>query len=211
MVEKPRALLFDDDVDTVDITMDTLEEEFDVTWVSSKEELDEKIERDHFNVIVADVSIESSAQTGPEIVDEIRIKYKVTRTPVVVYSAVRNVAEIKKSKNKLFYSYVEKIGRNWQDTLLKECLKAAKADRNLVSWNVFESYFEQIVGLDTVVDPEEIPDAFILGIVLGENTTFRSLIALIKNKDLDDTSWEILENTLWKIYSRYLDEKGKNL
>lgn len=211
MFEKPKALLFDDDVDTVDITKDTLEEEFDVTWVATKEELDEKIEREHYNVIVTDVSIESARQTGPEMVDEIRVKYRVTRTPVVVYSAVRNVAEIKKSQNRLFFAYVEKIGRNWQDVLIKDCLRAVKADRNFVSWNVFESYFEQIVDLDTIIDPGEIPDAFILGIDLGQKQTIRSLIALIKNKDLDDATWETLENTLWKIYCRYLDKKGKNL
>ena len=210
MFEKPKALLFDDDVDTVDITKDTLEEEFDVTWVATKEELDEKIEREHYNVIVTDVSIESARQTGPEMVDEISVKYRVTRTPVVVYSAVRNVAEIKKSQNRLFFAYVEKIGRNWQNVLIKDCLRAAKADRNFVSWNVFESYFEQIVDLDTIIDPGEIPDAFILGIDLGQKQTIRSLIALIKNKDLDDATWETLENTLWKIYCRYLDKKGKN-
>ena len=40
MSEKPRALLFDDDIETVDITKDTLEDYFDVTWVKTKEELD---------------------------------------------------------------------------------------------------------------------------------------------------------------------------
>jgi len=207
MDEKLTALLFDDDADTVDITKDTLEEKFEVTWVSTKEELDEKIERDHYSVIVTDVSIESSQQTGPEMVDELRIKYKVTRTPVVVYSAVRNVGEIKKSQKQLFFSYVEKIGRNWQEELLNHCLKAAKANRNFVSWNVFEAYFEKIVNLDTEIDPAEVPDAFILGIDLGPNPTLRSIISLIKNKDLDDVSWETLEDTLWKMYSKYSEGK----
>ncbi len=79
MNDKPHALLFDDDVETVDITKDTLEEEFDVTWVSTKEELDEKIERDHYDVIITDVSIETSPQTGYQIVDEFRRKYKGLR------------------------------------------------------------------------------------------------------------------------------------
>lgn len=206
MSEKPHALLFDDDPDTVDITTDILEEVFDVVWVSTKKELDEKIERDHYDVIVTDVSIETSPQTGYQIVDELRRKYRVTRTPVVVYSAVRNVLEIKKSQNRLFHGYVDKTAKNWQEKLIKECTKAVKANKNLVSWNVFEFYFEKIGKLDKKINVNDIPDAFILGINIGENPTIRSIIALLKNPELDDVSWETLENTLWKIYCRLTDE-----
>jgi len=205
MNDKPHALLFDDDVETVDITKDSLEEEFDVTWVSTKEELDEKIERDHYDVIITDVSIETSPQTGYQMVDEFRRKYRVTRTPVVVYSAVRNVLEVKKSQNRLFHAYVDKAAKNWQDKLIKECTKAVKSNKNLVSWNVFESYFEKIGKLDEKINVDDIPDAFILGINLGENPTIRSFIALLKHPELDDVSWETLEKTLWKIYCRLTD------
>ncbi len=209
MNERPRALLFDDDIETVDITKDTLEEYFDVTWVKTKEELDDKIERDHYSVIVTDVSIEDSPQGGHEIVDELRIKYRVTRTPVVVYSAVRNVGEIRKSQNRLFHSYVEKVGKNWQDKLLNTCIKATSSNRNIVSWNVFEACFEKIGKLDSEINTSDIPDAYILGINLGDNPTIRTLIAQIKNPDLDDTSWDSLEKALWKMYCSYQDQYEK--
>jgi len=207
MSEKPNALLFDDDENTADITIDTLEDFFNVTWVSTKEELDEKIERDHYAVIVTDVSIETSPQSGYAIVDELRIKYRVTRTPVVVYSGVRNIPEIKKSQNRLFHSYVSKVGREWQKKLVDECKKAAKANRNLVSWNVFEAYFEKIGKIDSKITISDMPDAFIMGIDLGPNPTVRAVIALLQNPEIDDGSWETLENTLWKIYCKLTDQQ----
>jgi len=207
MSDKPNVLLFDDDENTVDITRDTLEDFFNVTWVSTKEELDDNIERDHYDVIVTDVSIESSPQTGYEIVDELRIKYRVTRTPVVVYSGVRNVPQIKKSQDRLFYSYVAKVGRDWQKKLVIECKKAAKANRHLVSWNVFEAYFEKIGKIDSQITTSDMPDAFIMGIDLGKNPTVRAVIALLQNPEIDNGSWETLENTLWKIYCTFIDQQ----
>lgn len=207
MTDKPNLLLFDDDENTVDITKDALEDFFIVTWVSTKAELDENIERDHYDVIVTDVSIETSPQSGYEMVDELRRKYRVTRTPVVVYSAVRNVSEIKKSQNRLFYSYVAKVGRDWQKKLVDECKKAAKTNRNLVSWNVFEAYFEKIGKLDSIIQASDMPDAFIMGIDLGTNPTIKSVIALLQNPEIDDGSWETLENTLWKIYCKFVEQR----
>jgi len=101
-----------------------------------------------------------------------------------------------------------KLQKNWQDKLIKECIKAVKASKNLVSWNVFESYFEKIGRLDEKINVDDIPDAFILGIDLGENPTIRSIVALFKNPKLDQDSWETLDKTLWKIYCRLTD--GQN-
>ena len=200
-------LLFDDDEETKDIMMDYLDDEFDVTWVKNKEELEEKIERDYYAVILVDVSIKNSTQSGFEIIEEIRKKYRVTTTPIVIYSAVRNVEEIKKEKGKTFYSYVPKIGRDWQGVLLKECLKACGEKRRNTSATVLQSYFEKLGKIDSEINPSEIPDIFSSVLNGNGNSTIRSMIKLLENSDMDDGSWELLDETLWKKYDRYSQQE----
>jgi CheY-like chemotaxis protein len=91
--EKPELLLFDDEIDTGDLAQDRQEDYFEVTYCSTEAQLREEIERDRFSVIACDVSIQNSDKDGYEIVNELRIQYDIRNVPVVVYSAVRNMAE----------------------------------------------------------------------------------------------------------------------
>jgi CheY-like chemotaxis protein len=206
MSEKRRLLLFDDDEATADIMLDFLEEEFEVIWVSNKEELENNIERDYFSVILVDVSIKGSAKSGYEIIDDLRRKYRITTTPIVVYSAVRNVEEIRKKMGRIFYSYVPKIGRDWQDILLKDCLKACMENGRDTASTVFETYFAQLGVLDSQIESSEVPASF--ASVLGEEQkiTVKTIIGLLRDKQLDGDSWEILESTLWKKYGRFSEQ-----
>ena len=207
MPEKPHLLLFDDEEDTGDLVKDSLEDDFEVTWVRTKEELRDAIEPDLFSVIVTDVSIETSPEAGYEIVDKLRRVRKITRIPVIVYSGVRNMTEIEKTEDKLYHSYITKGSKGWIDTLVSTCLKASNEDRHLVSWKTFEGYFKKSGIIDSPISSDEIPEnAFILGIDLGKNPTNRSVIALIKNQDIDDVTWDELEKLLWK---KYLEHSRK--
>lgn len=206
MDEKRKLLLFDDDVSTADIMKDYLEDEFEVTWVSDKDELEGKIERDYYSVILVDVSIVGSAQPGYEIVGSIRKKYRVT-TPIVVYSAVRNVDEIEKEMGGMFYSYVPKVGRGWQEKLLKECLKACNEPRRGVSAGVLAACFGKLGKLDLEIDSLEIPDGFVTSAGSDHKITIRSATKMLEDSDLDDSSWDLLHDTLWTKYDRLSDQK----
>ena len=92
----PELLLFDDEVDTGVLAQDRLEDYFKVTYCSTEKQLREEIEPNRFSVIACDVSIQNSDKDGYEIVNELRVKYDIRKVPVVVYAAVRNMAEIKK-------------------------------------------------------------------------------------------------------------------
>ena len=200
MTDKPKLLLFDDDQKTVDLIQDSLEDDFDVTWCSTQEELDDKIDPS-FDVIVTDVSIKDSDKTGYEIIDDIRRNLRITRIPIVVYSAKVNIEDIRKECGKLFFDYVDKAGKMANDDLIDKCKKAAEERQNYVSWNTFTAYFEKIGKLDEKLDHSDLGD-LTLQIDISTLNTVRDLLEQIK-KDLQDDVWLALECLSWDLYLRY--------
>jgi len=199
-MEKPRLLLFDDDEKTIDLTGDALEDYFDVTLVTLESQLDDII-TDDFAVIVTDVSIKDSDRTGYQILDELRRKYKITRTPIVVYSAKVNINSIQIEQGKLFFRYVDKATKTSNDELLEACIAASKEKKNLVSWNTFESYFEKNGIIDKKIDPGDL-SRLTPFIDTSALETHRQLIAQLKKPDLEDDIWNVLEDLAWEIYQR---------
>ena len=202
MQDKPRILLFDDDQKTADLIKDSLEDDYEVTWCSTQEELDEKIDS-RFDVIVTDVSIRDSDRTGYCMIDDLRRRLRITRIPIVVYSAKVNIEDIMKEQGKLFFAYVDKGGRMSGDELLDKCKDAARGRQNLVSWDTFTAYFEKIGRLDEGLDPSDLGD---LSFHVDTSTlgTVRHLLDQLK-KDLQDDVWQALEDLAWDLYQRYSD------
>lgn len=201
MQDKPRLLLFDDDQKTADLIKDSLEDDFEVTWCSTQEELDEKIDNS-FDVIVTDVSIKDSEKTGYRLIDDLRRNLRLTRTPIVVYSAKVNIEDIRKEEGKLFFAYVDKASRMAGDCLLDQCKKAAKEKPNLVSWNTFEAYFEKIGKLDAKLEPDDLGSLY-FHVDTGTLVTIRDLLGQLKKDDLQDDVWGPLEEVAWEIYQRH--------
>ncbi len=200
MSDKPRLLLFDDDENTADLIKDSLEDDFEVTWCSTQKELDEKIDTS-FDVIVTDVSIKDSDKTGYRLIDDLRRSLRITRTPIVVYSAKVNIEDIRKEEGKLFFAYVDKASKVAGDCLLDQCKKAAKEKPDLVSWSTFTAYFEKIGKLDAELEPGDLGD---LSFHVDTSTlkTVRRLLDQLKN-DLQDDVWQALEALAWDLYRRY--------
>ena len=203
MQDRPKILLFDDDQKTADLIKDSLEDDFDVTWCSTQEELDEKIDNS-FAVIVTDVSIKDSDKTGYQLIDDLRRNLRITRTPIVVYSAKVNIADIMEEYGKLFFAYVDKAGKMAGDDLLDKCKEAAKEKPNLVSWDTLTAYFEKIGKLDEELDPSDLGN---LAFHVDTSTirAVRQLLDQIK-KDLQDDVWQALEDLIWDLYQRYSKE-----
>lgn len=201
MQDKPRLLLFDDDQKTADLIKDSLEDDFEVTWCSTQEELDEKIDNS-FDVIVTDVSIKDSDKTGYRLIDDLRRNLRLTRTPIVVYSAKVNIEDIRKEQGKLFFAYVDKASRIAGDCLLDQCKKAAKEKPNLVSWSTFRAYFERIGKLDAELDPEDLGSLY-FHVDTSTLRTMRHLLDQLKKDDLQDDVWYALEDLAWDLYQRY--------
>jgi CheY-like chemotaxis protein len=203
MTEKPKLLLFDDDEKTADLIIDSLDDEFEVTWVSKQEELEEIIS-DEFDVIVTDVSIKDSDKTGYELIDDFRRNIKITRTPIVVYSAKVNISDIEKEQGKLFFAYVDKGEKVMGDDLLDKCLEAAKQKKNMISWNVFQGYFENIGKGEAKLDSEDIGKLRFHGIL--DVDTVRNLLEQLKKDDLDQELWSILDELVWDLYEKFSNE-----
>ena len=203
MQDKPRILLFDDDQKTADLIKDSLADDYEVTWCSTQEELDEKIDNS-FDVIVTDVSLKDSDKTGYRLIDDLRRGLRITRTPVVVYSAKVNIEDIREEHGKMFFAYVDKGSRMSGDDLLDKCKEAVKEKQNLVSWDTFIAYFEKIGKLDERLDPSDLGD---LSFHVDTSTlkTVQHLLDQLK-KDLQDDVWQALEDLAWDLYQRYSNE-----
>ena len=201
MHDKPRLLLFDDDQKTADLIKDSLEDDFEVTWCSTQEELDEKIDNS-FDVIVTDVSIKDSDKTGYRLIDDMRRSLRLTRTPIVVYSAKVNIEDIRKEQGKLFFAYVDKASKIAGNCLLDQCKKAAREGQNLVSWSTFTAYFERIGKLDAEIEPSDLGGLYFHVPDTSAVRTVRHLLDQLK-KDLQDDVWYALEDLAWDLYRRY--------
>lgn len=200
---KPKLLLFDDDRKTVDITQDELAEEFEVTLVSEEEGLDDVI-TDQYAVIVTDVSIIGSDKTGYQIIDGLRRKHRITRTPIVVYSAKVRISDIEDQNKDLFYKYVNKVPReNEDDELLATCIEASKEDKHLISWKTFTAYFGMQGILDDELDSAGLSKLTPI-IEISALKTNRQLLEQILEPDLEGYIWDALEDLAWSIYCRSL-------
>jgi CheY-like chemotaxis protein len=199
-MEKPKLLLFDDEEKTADLTIDALDDDFDVVWKSNQDELDEVI-TDNFSVIVTDVSIKDSEKTGFQIIDDLRRKYRITRTPIVVYSAKVNIYEIENEQGNLFYRYIDKVGKESNDELLSACKDAIQLKRNFVSFETLECYFDKCKILDEEIDPADLGrlTPFIETSALQTN---RQLLGQLKKQDLEEDLWNVLEDLAWDIHQR---------
>ena len=204
-------LLFEDDDTTAKNIIDQLEydKKFKVKHAKNQDQLRDYLEPDHYSVIVTDVQIDTSDIPATEIIHNIRRKRRISRTPIIVYSGVKNMDVIKKEENKMFRHYVTK-GRGWLSELEDHCLLSAEEDRHLVSWRTFEGYFEEEKIIDLPILNEDITSAaIIMGITLGDKTTNRTIIDWLKNPKLEDDAWHELEELLWKKYTDHYSENHK--
>ena len=204
MSEKPKLLLFDDDEKTADLIIDSLSDDFEVTWVSKQQELEEVIS-DEFRVIVTDVSIKDSDKTGYELIDDLRRNMRITKTPIVVYSAKVNMEQIEKEQQGLFDAFVDKGDKVMGNELLEKCLEAEEKKKSIVTWNVFESYFDKIGKLDAEIEPGDL-EKLRFHIDTSGLKTIRQLFAQLKKSDLDQELWSILDELVWELYDRFSKE-----
>jgi CheY-like chemotaxis protein len=196
--DEPELLLFDDEPDTAEVVVDRLSDDFKVTFCSTETQLRDTIEPDRFCVIVCDVSIQSSNKTGYEIIDEIREEYGIRKTPVGVYSAVRNIPEIQKSQGPYYDFYIEKA-EGWSQKLLAECIKACAKEGRLVLADVMERKLKD--HLDDLLDVTRYsPDAEILGVHSIPNLTVKIALEQLRKKELDKETESVYTTAIEKFY-----------
>ena len=177
----PELLLFDDEPDTGDLACDRLEDYFKVEYCTTEEQLTEVIEPKRFSVIACDVSIMNSDKDGYEIIDELRVNLDMRGVPVVVYSAVRNMAEIKKRWGGFFSDYVVKGESRWVENLLHVCKKAEKENPRNNEAKVYGRWF--VKHMDDHLDVSLSPDAEIMGVKGDEKLTVRTAIEHLETKE----------------------------
>jgi CheY-like chemotaxis protein len=199
MIEKSNLLLFEDSEKQIDLLMDTLSDDFNVTWVKNQSELEEKINAE-FQVIVTDVSINNSDKTGFQLIDDLRVNMRITRIPIVVYSANVNIEDIEKEQGKLFCGYVDKGNDASGDVLLQTCIDCAKERQNIVSMSVWEGQFTKLGKLNYSLSTEIIGELKILGI--HDIDTVKDLIIQL-NHDIEDSEWKSLEDLLWTLWFEF--------
>ena len=210
----PELLLFDDEPDTGDLARDRLEDYFKVTYCTTEEQLREEIEPDRFSVIAGDVSIMNSDKDGYEIIDELRVNLDMRGVPVVVYSAVRNMAEIKKRWGGFFSDYVVKGESRWAENLLHACKKAEQKNKRNVEAEVYKRWF--VNNMDDHLDVSLSPDAEIMGVKGDEKLTVRTAIDNLETKEnyknkttderqIDDETAEVYRQALSNYADRIKD------
>ena len=199
MIEKPKLLLLEDSDKGIDLILDSLSEYFDVTWAKDQFQLEEKINAE-FQVIVTDVSINNCEKQGFQLIDDLRVNMRITRIPIVVYSANVNIEDIEKEQGKLFCGYVDKGNDASGDVLLQTCIDCAKERQNIVSMSVWEGQFTKLGKLNYSLSTEIIGELKILGI--HDIDTVKDLIIQL-NHDIEDSEWKSLEDLLWTLWFEF--------
>ena len=205
--DKPELLLFDDEADTGDIVQDRLSDDFEVTFCTTEAQIRDEIQPDRFCVIACDVSIQNSNKTGYKIIDEIRQDYGIRKVPVVVYSAVRDIPEIRKNEGTYYDAYVEKGPPGWGKKLLAACLFACTKKQRLVFADVYEKML--VDHLDDKFDVTKFcPDAEIMGVKMIPNLTIKIVLEKLRQKELDKETESVYTKAIENYYE-YLVESGK--
>ena len=182
--DKPELLLFDDSPDTAKVVVWALEDDFKVTFCSTEDQLREEIRRDRFCVVACDVSIQNSNSSGYEIMGKLRDTYEIVSVPVVVYSAVRDIPEIRKNEGTYYDAYVEKGPKGWGEKLSASCIKACAKEARWVVADVYEKLLAD--HLDDLLDvPRHSPDAEIFGVHTIPNLTIKIALEQLRKKELD--------------------------
>ena len=182
--DKPELLLFDDSPDTAKVVVWALEDDFKVTFCTTEDHLREEIRRDRFCVVACDVSIQNSNSSGYEIMGKLRDTYEIVSVPVVVYSAVRDLQEIKRVEGSNFAEYIDKSQQGWDKKLLAACIKWCAKTGRLVLADVMERKLKD--HLDDLLDvPKFSPDAEILEVIYDSNLTVKTVLAQLRKKELD--------------------------
>ena len=192
MIEKPKLLLLEDSDKGIDLILDSLGEHFDVTRAKDQFQLEEKINAE-FQVIVTDVSINNSDKTGFQLIDDLRVNMRITRIPIVVYSANVNIEDIEKEQGKLFCGYVDKGNDVSGDVLLQTCIDCSKERQNVVSMTVWEASFAKLGKLNHPLTDDVIGELKILGIF--DIKTIKDLCTQLNN-NIENSEWKTLEDLL---------------
>ena len=202
--DKPELLLFDDEADTGDIVQDRLSDDFEVTFCTTEAQIRDEIQPDRFCVIACDVSIQNSNKTGYKIIDEIRQDYGIRKVPVVVYSAVRDIPEIRKNEGTYYDAYVEKGPPGWGEKLSASCIKACAKEERWVLADVYEKLLAD--HLDDLLDvPRHSPDAEIFGVHTIPNLTVKIVLDQLRKKELDKETESVYTTAIEKFYEYILE------
>ena len=200
--DKPELLLFDDEADTGDIVQDRLSDDFEVTFCTTEAQIRDEIQPDRFCVIACDVSIQNSDKSGYRLIDEIRRDYGIRKVPVVVYSAVRDIPEIRKREGTYYDAYIEKVPPKWGEKLAAACMKACAKEGRWVVADVYEKLLAD--HLDDLLDvPRYSPDAEIFGVHTIPNLTVKIALDQLRKKELDKET----ETVYTKAIETYYESK----
>ena len=200
MTDKPKLLILEDNEMEYDLIENSLNETFEIEWARNYEGL-ENVISDQFSVMVVDVSIKNSDKKGYEMIDELRRKLRITKTPIIIYSANQNIKDIEDEQGDIFFRYVDKGEKTMGDVLLKTCNEALKEKANMTSFKVLKEYFIKINKIN-----EELESNTIATLNFHEYydlNTNKQLIEQLLKDDLDQQTWAILDEMIWVIYEKY--------
>ena len=198
-LKKHELLLFDDEADTGDIVQDRLSDDFEVTFCTTEAQIRDEIQPDRFCVIACDVSIQNSNKTGYKIIDEIRQDYGIRKVPVVVYSAVRDIPEIRKNEGTYYDAYVEKGPPGWGEKLSASCIKACAKEGRWVVADVYERLLAD--HLDDLLDVRKFSaDAEIMEVYGDEKLTVKTVLEQLRKKQLDKDTESVYTEAVEKYY-----------
>ena len=197
--DKPELLLFDDEADTGDIVQDRLSDDFVVTFCTTEAQIRDEIQPDRFCVIACDVSIQNSNKTGYKIIDEIRQDYGIRKVPVVVYSAVRDMQQIRKNEGTYYDAYVEKGPPGWGEKLSASCIKACAKEGRWVVADVYERLLAD--HLDDLLDVRKFStDAEIMEVYGGDKLTVKTALEQLRKKELDKETESVYTKAIENYY-----------
>lgn len=105
--DKPKVLIFDDDMDWADQIAMSIRDRCDPSELTAKDRWDEAMASSYWDVIIVDEQIAGYTKTGTDYAEQAILKYGIT-SPIIVISGVWLLRDLKSKNPGMFFGYVSK-------------------------------------------------------------------------------------------------------
>lgn len=204
MNDKPKVLIFDDEIDWAKAIEIDIRDRYDATIVTTPEEWNAKIAPSYWNVIIVDAQILGSAKMGFEIAEDAILTLGI-KSPIIVITNKVDIENIRREKGSLFFEYISKARPDFSEKLLTEIDRAYASTRNREH---VCKILREIAREENILNAElsnglvEIwkSELRIFGKSLtSDKITFNGLIELMRDGNVEEYHKDRIEILLWDI------------
>jgi len=204
MNDRPKVLIFDDEIDWANSIEMDIKHRYQATIVTTSEQWNAKIAPSYWDVIIVDAQILGTVKMGFEIAEDAILTLGI-KTPIIVITGKVDIENIKKTKGNIFFSYQSKSDPDFSEKLLTDIDRAyaITKTRDHVC-NMLEEiakdnniFYEDLSSGRIEVWKSELE---IFGKILtSDKITFKELLKLVKDSSVEYTDKDRIIDLLWDI------------